>query len=231
MTKEFDYNQTGMSMYDDVLKDDFYALRKQRLPETVLMSPDEYIQAASEGFTQNYKQSGYDKKVTPNDLIEQRSKGLQNLLDKGFGTKQFDMPILEYTKDASGKIYMNQEGLHRAILAKQMGVNDIPVTIYASGAYGDNISNEQLKDLLETKSSKYFRPSKVNTPYLNTLQADELIDIIKTPALRGIALNILEKGSLPLDILGTMYEYSNLNPANKDNYKNPIIQRGVGYME
>lgn len=65
----------------------------------------------------------------------------------------------------------------------------------------------------------------------DTLGIDELMDIIKTPALRGVALNILERGSLPLDILGTMYEYSNLNPANKDNYKNPIIQRGVGYME
>lgn len=65
-----------------------------------------------------------------------------------------------------------------------------------------------------------------------TLGVDELADLIrKSPSLRGMALKMLEKGSLPLDILGTMYEYSNFNPANKDNYKNPIIQRGIGYME
>lgn len=80
---------------------------------------------------------------------------------------------------------------------------------------------------------KAFGPNKVRfiKEELKGLDTDELIDKVKTPALRGVALNIIEKGSLPLDVLGTMYEYSNLNPANKDNYKKPIIQRGIGYME
>ena len=106
-----------------------------------------------------------------------------------------------------------------------------------------NVSNEMLMNGIKgnytTKNfpqAVTYAPEDVNIKSVTTVEPinttkQSFINKVSPKTISKTASKILGKLSLPLDILGTMYEYSNLNPANKDNYKNPIIQRGVGYME
>lgn len=142
----FNPKKTGMSMYDDVLNDWEYGLRKNRLGKVVQMTPEEYISEAAKIF------STHGRIVTPEELIRQRTDSdlvrLKEILPQG----NIDMPMLNY--GPSG--YATQEGLHRAIAAKQLGATKIPVAIFQTGPdYGD--STPTLKKLLKriTKFSPY----------------------------------------------------------------------------
>ena len=85
------------------------------------MTPDEYIQAVSD----EYKKVGRD--ITPEYLIASRSEDTErmNTLSSKMASGQVDMPILDTWRGDGA-----QEGLHRAVVAKKMGIKKIPVAVF-----------------------------------------------------------------------------------------------------
>lgn len=155
-SKYFLDTTTGMSMYDDVLKDEHYAETKQRFPKIVKMSPDKYIETVLDGFNSAYKKYGNEEYIkTKEQLIKSRETGLDKLREK-FGKVQLDMPIISYEMQEDKSLDMGaQEGLHRAILAKEQGLSEIPVAIYTTARYGAKIPNEELKEALANITAQF----------------------------------------------------------------------------
>lgn len=116
----FTTKQTGFSYYDQFLntKDAAYLKDKKNLVGKIeYMTPDQYIEACAE--------YGFSEKTTPEKLISSREsdKGSNsNLLKLIKDGKQWYLPYLNKASKA-------QEGLHRAVLAKKLGVNKIPVLV------------------------------------------------------------------------------------------------------
>lgn len=153
----FDTNSTGMSMYDDVLNDKHYAETKSRFPKIVEMTPDQYIEACNQGFNKNYSKYGNSEYIkTKEQLVKSRKdKALEKLKEK-FGKVKFDMPIISYDTREDGDIEMSaQEGLHRALLAKEVGIEKIPVAIFSTKRYGEDVSNDLLKENLNYITEEY----------------------------------------------------------------------------
>ena len=153
----FNSTSTGMSMYDDVLNDKHYAETKSRFPKIVEMSPDEYIEICNKGFNKNYSKYGNSEYIkSKEDLIKTRTdKQLEKLKEK-FGKVKFDMPMISYDTREDGDIEMSsQEGLHRALLAREMGIKKIPVAIFSTKRYNEDVSNDLLKENLDYITNEY----------------------------------------------------------------------------
>ena len=161
--KYFSNTTTGMSMYDDVLVDKHYAKTKQRFPKIVKMSPDQYIETVLEGFNNAYIKYGNNEYVkTKEQLIESRKSGLDKLREK-FGNVQLDMPMIAYEMQEDGTIDMGaQEGLHRAILAKELGLDEIPVAIYSTARYGTKFDDAKIKGALQELTKNFITENNFN---------------------------------------------------------------------
>ena len=161
--KYFTNTTTGMSMYDDVLVDKHYAQTKQRFPKIVKMTPDQYIETVSEGFNNAYIKYGNNEYVkTKEQLIESRKSGLDKLREK-FGNVQLDMPMIAYEMQEDGTIDMSaQEGLHRAILAKEFELNEIPVAIYSTARYGTKFDDAKIKGALQELTKNFITENNFN---------------------------------------------------------------------
>lgn len=115
----FEDKKTGMPTYDDMMADpDYFARAKRRKHGIVMMSPDEYINKAVEGFKKS------DPDATTESVIRTRDPDLVNEYAKQMqaGAK-FPTIMLDYS------IGFSQEGLHRALAAKQIGLDEIPVMV------------------------------------------------------------------------------------------------------
>lgn len=200
MDNIFNPRKTGIPIYDDVLNDWEYGLRKNRLGKVVQMSPDEYIQEAAKMFARPWR------KVTAEDLIKQRTDNnlvrLKEILPQG----NIDMPMLNYGPGS----FTSQEGLHRALAAKQLGIKQIPVGIFQSGPdYGD--SKPTLRRLLK-------RISKFSPYALKTLGALGVIASQLSPI--GMAADVYEGLSQPAATDQQMWD-----DVNRYN-----LQRGVNLL-
>lgn len=157
-SKYFSDKRTGMSYYDDVLFDRDYAEHKQRFSKIITMTPDKYLEVVTKGFNEGHKkyESGRTN-LTVEDIVRQRTdQRLKDLREKFGKSEPFDMPMIEFQKQGDGTTDMaTQEGIHRAILAKEQNLNEIPVAVYSTGRYGERFSNEELeenlKNILETE--------------------------------------------------------------------------------
>jgi hypothetical protein len=95
------------------------------------MSPDQYIQQAYEGFREH---GGLESWQTKDDLLRSRSNLLVNkYADRMKRGEKFPMVVLDHSsvpvfRGGKEKSF-SQEGLHRAMAAKKLGVNRIPVMI------------------------------------------------------------------------------------------------------
>ena len=109
----FSTKKTGLSNIDCVINDTtgYQFWYKNIKVKVVKMSPDEYLRKVREGF-----KSEVDTGISPMsiDLIKQAMKN-GNIID---------MPHLDYR---NGRL--SQEGRNRAWVAREMGINEIPVAI------------------------------------------------------------------------------------------------------
>lgn len=148
--------KTGMSMYDDVLDDPYYAETKSRFPKVIYMTPDEYLQTVTTGFNQNRIKQGREI-TTVDELVQSRAGGSTEELRQAFDEgKDISMPSIEYWTREDGSIEMvSQEGVHRAIVAREKGIKKMPVAIFSSKDYREDISNDLLKENLEYLTEGY----------------------------------------------------------------------------
>lgn len=145
----FRQDTTGMAFYDSLLQDKDFAQRKGYTVKTKMMSPLDYIQKVREGFNEQIRKSESRDEISLEELMEgRRDKALEKLKEK-FGETELDMPILEYS---NANELLNQEGLHRAIIAFDKGVSEMPVGIFVKNERGatnskdSNIENAKDKD-------------------------------------------------------------------------------------
>ena len=106
----FDLTTTGMPTFNELMENpDYFRDAKDMVGEVVTMSPDKYLTKAAEvlGVTPEESNFAIDPK---------RVKKYADAMRKG---AKFPIAVLEYGKG-------NQEGRHRALAAKEVGI-DIPV--------------------------------------------------------------------------------------------------------
>jgi hypothetical protein len=125
----FDISKGSNFAWQSYIDDPSYALTKNRPIQLVKMSPDKYIEEVAKGF------SSYGNTVTPQDLINQRTNSnMLKIMDDMKAGSKFPTPFIEYPKGRS----INQEGLHRAVAAKNLGIKEMPVYLQQIGPdYGD----------------------------------------------------------------------------------------------
>jgi len=114
----FKDRETGMATYDDMLAmPDYFAKAKRRKGSVIMMSPDEYIERAAKGFSK-FNPTTIDSVINSRDktLIDKYAQEMQD------GAK-FPTIMLDYSMG------FGQEGLHRALAAKKLGIKEIPVMI------------------------------------------------------------------------------------------------------
>jgi hypothetical protein len=120
--KYFNNKKTGMPLYDDVLNqgggEGYQYWYKGYDGAVVYMSPDEYLNKTEKGFSKDYGAGaignmGWFSKKAQDAIVDAIKKG-----DK------IDMPMLDYSRKDFG-----QEGRHRAVVARALGVKEMPVFI------------------------------------------------------------------------------------------------------
>lgn len=115
----FSTTGTGLSDVDDILADpDYHRENKKRFAEIIYMNPDDYIDLAT-----SYMVKG-DSRFSQEDIINSRLKNIDNMeiLSKA---ENVPMPLLGFHVKGS----FQQEGLHRALVAKNQGLDSIPVVV------------------------------------------------------------------------------------------------------
>jgi hypothetical protein len=125
----FKTNTTNMPTPDDILFNDpeYYRERKKVEGFIVWMSPDEYIEYCKSGFG----------KINPEYVNNVESSRDQNLVNKyaemmKAGDK-FPLVTLDYRRTGYDKNPdFTQEGLHRAMAARKIGVKTMPVGVLKS---------------------------------------------------------------------------------------------------
>ena len=139
---------TAVPHYDEIIYDKPYTSSKMRYGKIVEMSPDKYIDEAYKGFTGEAKTYG-----APEFPKERMIKG--RLADTSYpkikamikNNEKLWMPYLNYGKNSS----FSQEGLHRALALKELGIKKMPVLVASEG----------VKDGLKNVMSKATRFGKV----------------------------------------------------------------------
>ena len=92
------------------------------IKETVEMSPQDYIDKTIKGFeSQGYK--------VDDVLTRTEERKLKKLREHISGGGTLNHPTLRYNYTKGGEDTFGQEGWHRAIIAKEMGIEKIPVSI------------------------------------------------------------------------------------------------------
>jgi len=115
----FKDQETGMPTYDDMMKNpDYFARAKRRKGGIIMMSPDEYIDRAVKGFQKSDSTTSREQVLASRDIeiVNQYAREMQ-------GGDKFPTIMLDYS------IGFGQEGLHRAMAAKKLGIEKIPVMV------------------------------------------------------------------------------------------------------
>lgn len=112
--KYFDKTTTGMATPDDMMKDpEYFEQKKRKVFSIVYMSPDEYMKHVANNFgSMSDAMSGVEQ-----DLVDKYAQMMQD------GSRA-PMVTLDY-RDG----YFSQEGRNRAMAAKKLGVESMPVMI------------------------------------------------------------------------------------------------------
>lgn len=111
----FDDTTTDMPMYDNWFENPEYALEQKGYEVyRVYISPDQYIEACVDGF-----KSTYDSIVSTR---KEKSAEYAELMKAG---ETFPMLTLVYSLGG----HFTQEGLHRALAAKMIGIEKVPVLV------------------------------------------------------------------------------------------------------
>lgn len=155
--------KTGLYKYDKVIDDKKSAERNKIFPKLVFMTPDKYIEKCVQGFNEEFIRNN-QKTITKKELEDDRysDKSSMEYLNNNFNNNnKFDLPFIEYYTRETGEIqFANQEGLHRAIVARDNNISKIPVMIFSSNYYGENINNDLLKENLEYICSEFKDKAK-----------------------------------------------------------------------
>ena len=131
--EDFSKTTTGMSDYDASLNYNDYAREtKGRFSEIFLMTPEDYINLCDYGFSQTNQQHTRQKMLDSRYHDKQDIEDLKNKLQND----TIDMLTLEFGMENGNIKYFTQEGLHRAIAAKELGMKEIPVLVMFSGEKG-----------------------------------------------------------------------------------------------
>jgi len=110
-------NRTGRTNYDE---DMVYRAEKHGLEfETIAMPPIEYIERATKILS---KSEG--KPLTVDEVELSRRDSFFMIRDKMVEAGRFDIPYLDYSE-----IGLGQEGINRAMAARDLGMREIPVRV------------------------------------------------------------------------------------------------------
>ncbi len=127
----FDITTTGMSLYDELLKECIlgkykpvksFRFDRKILPKIECMSPEQYLVKCYEihKYSYDFSMQGkiFDDYLRENINIDLIKNYKERVLD---GSKM-PIPVLDYDN-------MLQNGRHRAVVAKELGVEEIPVLV------------------------------------------------------------------------------------------------------
>lgn len=138
--------KTGMSTYDNMLDDkgtvstgegvltkrEYYEKFKNKAFDVRNVTPQQYIDDAILNFWNDMSKSSKENYKSFENFKEQQisirlesdfgKKNIENLKEKILGGKEIDMPVIETSENGN-----LQEGLHRALAAKELGLENIPV--------------------------------------------------------------------------------------------------------
>jgi len=122
--------RTDLSFYDGILKNPDYHKRAKALKANIIeISPKEYLRKCeSMGATL----TDVDEK-----LVDSYLKRVQN-------GEMMPMPILDYNR-------MEQEGRHRALVAKRLEIKQIPVLVV------EKMSDDEWKDFMKTHHPELYK--------------------------------------------------------------------------
>ena len=136
----FNTDTTGISHFDNlfgkigneidnvegITQREYFKKNKNTSADIVYMSPDEYIKNAAMGqWEASSKKVSFDeflKDIQTRRVSEESLSRLRKAISEG---KKINMPYLEYDKEG---LY-GQEGYHRALIAKEMGLKEMPVLL------------------------------------------------------------------------------------------------------
>ena len=152
----------------------YQILEKDLIPELVMMSPDEYIREASRILSrQSPGDIDFDNVVRSRTQDMEYLQGIQDLLDQG---ADFQVTFLDYKRGG-------QEGLHRAISARNLGEEQIPVMIMRS-AKGDNLIplTQAEQDAINAAKLEELRAKGYPEPTIEKIMRRELS---MSPEARG----------------------------------------------
>jgi len=113
------YSDEPLEVCHKVTKREYARFEKGKEGTIEYISPDDYIDKCAEGFNKSRK-----------EILLQRDEKVVDRLVKLLkkGTKLY-MPFLDYVGG------FDQEGLHRAMASKQLGIESIPVLVIKKADY------------------------------------------------------------------------------------------------
>lgn len=134
-------DKTDLPLYDQMMKNpEYYRDEKGMEFEIIDMPPQTYIDLCVEGFWNRShhirRQYNFDKEKIRKHIEGDRERTIQG---SDFWKKEdheFYMPVLEFGRGSD----FAQEGLHRALLARDKKVNEIPVFVMFN-----NTNKEEVK--------------------------------------------------------------------------------------
>ena len=118
-----------MPFYDNMMDmPEYFAEKKGYTFEIVEMSPDDYLYEVAWGFSKDKEEKASPKELRRRFEHERISKELiEKYTDRWKKGEKPPMLTIEYRKTKYGDIFFAQEGIHRAVMAKRLGVKKVPV--------------------------------------------------------------------------------------------------------
>ena len=194
---DFDSHFDNTIVANGMTRREYYEKVKGITGKVVFISPDEYLERATRGQweamrpNQRSDWKNYDDfktyVVEKQRISEDKIKALQDKLKKG---ERWNIPSLEYDKE-TGKL-RSQEGYHRAILAKRMGIKQIPVMEVNKPLTPEVKASLVSQPMGGGKPIKKEEPSPISKADLT----DEVMDMLNKSERDFIIGRILEGKSL-----------------------------------
>lgn len=133
--------KTGMPYYDDMMKNQRYALSKGVHFKVVRMSPDAYLRKAKYGFLLTKERGDFKPEQ---NLVKQYA-------DRMLKGEKAPLPVLKYTmgKSKGEVVDFSQEGRHRAEAANYLGLRDMPVLVMTTPQYIDMKDSKEYAEFVK----------------------------------------------------------------------------------
>lgn len=111
----FDITDTDMPYYDDMIKKpEYFERAKAKKSKIIYMTPDEYMSRVAE-------QQGTTVQYQWDSIIEAKLQRLRDFISEG---NKMPLMTIENTEHSH-----TQEGRHRAQIAKELGLKEVPVLV------------------------------------------------------------------------------------------------------